>query len=237
MGKLIWTNEELPQGSPEWLEFRSRGLGGSETACLMGEGYSTTVYSLWETKMGLREPELRTAEGQEAVDRGKELEPFARFVYERMTGRQTEQLCAIHPEHPWMRTSLDGITLDRSAILEVKCPKDAATFYKHHGKKKPSVPKWRRAQLQHQIAVMHAHFGTKRVDYFAYTPWDADRPGVIIQVEADWDYINTLIERGRIFMGYLERGERPPADPFNERGGRIIARVPQRRKDKQCSPS
>src|SRR5690606_29950916 len=76
-------------------------------------------------------------------------------------------LCAIHPEFPWMRTSLDGITEDNRVILEIKSPRSLENHIKQT--KSGDVPSYRYPQLQWQLAVMREHFPeVERVDYISF---------------------------------------------------------------------
>jgi len=48
---------KLKHNSPEWLEFRKNGLGGSDAAAAIGISPFKTNVQLWEEKVGLRTPE------------------------------------------------------------------------------------------------------------------------------------------------------------------------------------
>lgn len=137
--KLIWTEEELPQGSDEWLEWRKGNspdaltemtFGGSEVAALMYMNEWKTPHDIYDYKTGAKVQEF-SEWAMEAIEKGNRLEPVARAHYESEFGVKTEQLCAIHPDYPWMRTSLDGITEDRKVILEIKSPKTIKTHEKY----------------------------------------------------------------------------------------------------------
>lgn len=235
MTKLIYTQEELAQGSEEWLQFRSHGLGGSEVASLMHENPYETLVETWEKKVfpkGERSEELA-----EHMRRGNELEPKARLCYEAISGRRVEQLCLLHPEHTWMRTSLDGITLDRHAVLEIKCPKNLENHRRQITPTKGSrlyrgisqevregkfittegeftIPPYRYAQMQHQLAVCNAHFGTREVHYFSYFD---DNNFAWIVVPIDEAYIEELIRREQIFyQQFVLPKVQPPPYLFKE---------------------
>jgi predicted phage-related endonuclease len=153
------------------------------------------------------------------MQRGTDLEPIARKKYEEVYYTKTEQMCLLHPEYHWMRTSLDGITVDRKYTLEIKCPKDLANHKRQT--KDGKVPRHRRAQIQHQLAVCNAHFGTEVAHYWSYVD---DNNYKLIEVRIDHEYIAELIRRERIFLDYVERNERPPFNLFREGHG-LIARV------------
>ncbi|OSZ74625.1 YqaJ viral recombinase family protein [Hydrogenophaga sp. IBVHS1] len=71
----------LPQGSPEWLAYRLAKRNASESAAVLGLSPWMTPYQLWLIKTG-RHQSVATA----AMQRGTDLEPLARRVYEEQTG-------------------------------------------------------------------------------------------------------------------------------------------------------
>lgn len=227
--KLIWTEEELSQGSQEWLQWRNddgKGvtLGGSEIASLMYMSPFTTLHDLFREKMGLQAKEFSES-AMAAMERGNTLEPIARNYYAKNRGVEVRQLCAIHPTKPWMRTSLDGITSDNKVILEIKAP---SSFDKHVKQtKRGRVPDYRYPQMQWQLAVMREHYeGVERVDYVSF--WvdnlDVQDDGIsftnvdmkVIPIYPDNAFITEMTRRGEIFASYLRSGVTPPATLFIE---------------------
>ena len=110
------TMEALQQGSSEWHALRSRMIRASDAASIMGIGFLTPL-QLWEQKMGFSQQEENWA-----MFRGKEMEPEARAAYESHTGEIMFPSVEISMQHPWAMASLDGINLERTKIVEIKCP-------------------------------------------------------------------------------------------------------------------
>jgi putative phage-type endonuclease len=227
INKLIWTEEELQQGSEAWLRWRDGDngitLGGSEVAPLMYLSPWDTPKELYLKKVGLLQKEFSEA-SMAAMNRGTELEPVARAYYEKQTRTKSRQLCAIHPTKPWMRTSLDGITDDNRVILEIKSP---SSFDRHVKQTKGGgIPDYRYPQLQWQIAVMREHYAAvERVDYISY--WEEhkgdglDEPNLfvdmqIIPIYPNEPFIAEMIRRAEIFVRYLEHKIEPPPTIFME---------------------
>jgi len=153
------------------------------------------------------------------MERGNRLEPVARLDYAMRFNRKIEQLCLLHPNPmlDFMWTSLDGITVERDLILEIKAPTTADLHRKHT--KGGVVPTFRYPQLQHQIAVVAAHFPQVRaVHYYSY--WlDEEKAGqqplpVCIEVLPDWTYIQELIKRECIFMHCVRTRQQPQPQHF-----------------------
>lgn len=230
--KLLWTEEELAQGSPEWFKWRKgegesdveMTLGGSEIAPLMYMSPYSTPVEVFQQKMGIIEKEFSDA-ATEAIERGNRLEPVARDHYAKLTGQEIRTLCAIHPVYPWMRTSLDGITEDNKVILEIKSPRS----WDNHVKQTKSgmVPGYRYPQLQWQIAVMREHFPeVERVDYISFfqksdsgesETADEEIPMTnmkIIPVYPDEAFISELMRRAEHFVELLRKGTEPPPTIF-----------------------
>src|ERR1051326_1010313 len=109
---------ELEQRTPEWHEFRSKGIGGSEAAYVMNVAYRGNIKDLWEQKVGIAPEFVPNA----AMERGTRLEPEARLEFSLPTGLDVKPMCVIHPEFSFVRSSLDGISHDGRIIVEIKCP-------------------------------------------------------------------------------------------------------------------
>jgi putative phage-type endonuclease len=240
--KLIWTEEELAQGSPEWFKWRKgegesgveMTLGGSEIAPLMYMSPYATPLEVFRQKLGLEEKEFSEA-AMDAIERGNRLEPLAREHYEKTFGLAVRTLCAIHPDKPWMRTSLDGITEDNKAILEIKSPRSWDNHVKQT--KNGTVPTYRYAQLQWQIAVMREHFPeVERVDYVSFfhkadsgatEVEDGEIPETdmrVIQVFPDERFIEELMRRAEFFINnHLRTGVPTPPTIFIEDGPLIVS--------------
>ena len=187
---------ELDQNSPEWLKWREQGIGASEAGAVLGENPFCTPRELAEIKLG-----MRVVEENEAMSRGKRLEPEARAMYQNLTGIEVRPVCIVHPKHSWLRASLDGLSLDGKIALEIKCPGKWPHF---NTCKRNKVPSYYFAQIQHQF--MAGAGKIKRIDYFSYRPDDPDcKPCWKIPVFPDKEYQDDLFAREKAFWDELER--------------------------------
>ncbi len=166
----------LVQGSHEWLEMRKSHIMASDAPIIMGQSPWKTPYQLWEEKLGLRNPPSMN----DAMRRGHELEPIARQAYNDHTHLCAEPEVVFHPEIKWMGASLDGLSLDRSIVVEIKCPGIKDHQLACDGK----VPDKYYAQLQHQLAVINLNL----LHYFSYR----DGEFHLIEVIRDEKYIENL---------------------------------------------
>ena len=113
-------DEDLPQGSKEWLEARSKCGMASEAAAVLEVSPWTPAspLQLWEVKNG-----KRTIHVTEAMTRGTKYEPVARKALEMnmlCTFSPVVVLCEI--EGVPMGASLDGWNEKKSIVAEIKVP-------------------------------------------------------------------------------------------------------------------
>lgn len=141
----------LDQGSPEWLLWRTKGLGASDAPIIMGVSPWNDPLTLLGQKVARWNHSERTT--NKAKDfrmmRGILMEPEARQAYIEKTGNKVEPLCAIHPALDWMRASYDGATADQKLVVEIKC----INADDHQTALGGCVPAKYWPQVQHQLAV------------------------------------------------------------------------------------
>jgi len=187
---------ELDQNGPDWHAWRSEGLGGSDAPTVMDENNFQCRDELTAIKMGRRNvPETP------AMRRGKVLEPTARLKYQQMTGIRVRPVCVIHDQYPWLRASLDGLSEDHKIVLEIKCPTSPGT---HYCALRRQVPRYYRAQLQHQLAVT----GCEELHFFTYFPdpeFAPEKQVALVKVKPDRPYIARLIEREKRYWEQLQQ--------------------------------
>lgn len=196
----------LQQGSAEWLAHRLRYRNASETAAVMGASPWMTPFQLWELRTGRREQPVTSA-----MRHGLEHEAAARAAYETLTGSVMQPLVLVEGDYS---ASLDGLTLKRSRLLEIKCPYRGQSSEIWQVATRGEVPVHYRWQLQHQLFVS----GAEVADLFVY---DADGGQTkLIQVEPDpsaWDELHAAWDD---FWKCLEMDTPPPLTDrdTNQRG-------------------
>lgn len=187
------TMEALQQGSADWHALRSRMIGASDAPVIMGLSPWMTPLQLWEQKMGLSENEENWA-----MFRGKEMEPEARAAYESKTGEIMFPSVEISGEYFWAMASLDGINLERTKIVEIKCPGKED----HDKALKGEIPEKYKVQMQHQMMVV----GLNSVDYWSYR----EGKGVLIIHLRDDKFIEEMLIAEQEFYQYLIDKVPPP---------------------------
>ncbi len=166
---------DLQQRGPGGLLWRNKGIGSSDSAVIWyGKHFDRTILDLYHEKVGyvysseeqeninIKEQSAEHKKKVSAMNRGSELEPKARELYENLVGLKAPPLCAIHSEYSFIKGSFDGYytTGKTSVILEIKCPNK----YDHQGTLDGSVPDKYLPQLDHLLLVSDADF----VHYVSY---------------------------------------------------------------------
>ncbi len=145
--KILTTTENLSY--EEWLEWRRKGIGGSDASIVCGVNRYKSPLELWLDKTG----QISFAEAGEAAYWGTQLEPFVKREFTKRTGieiREVKQLLQSE-EHPFMLANLDGVCYDPNfgdCVFEAK----TASAYKAQ-EWENTIPDEYMLQIQHYMAV------------------------------------------------------------------------------------
>jgi putative phage-type endonuclease len=186
----------LQQGSPEWHEFRVKGLGASDANKLTGDSKWDTVVDLWKNKTGRETtPFIVTP----AIQHGIDTEPEARQMFELATDIKMSPVCAMSSEYNFIRASLDGMNDEKNLVLEIKCPSALGI---HMKTMKGIVPSYYYPQLQHQLFVTKA----KLACFWSYVK---SMGGFLVEVEPNIPYIQELVRREKMFWDCVKNDIEP----------------------------
>lgn len=102
----------------EWLQWRRKGIGGSDAATVVGLNPYSSLYELWADKQGL----LPAKEGTEAMRTGRDLEQYVADRFCEATGKKVTKLPYMycHSEYPFITANIDRKVIGESAGLECK---------------------------------------------------------------------------------------------------------------------
>jgi putative phage-type endonuclease len=165
---------QLAQGTEEWLALRKTKITATDSCIIMGANKWKTKLQLYDEKTS----EENNTFTSDAMQRGLDLEPFARELFYIKTHHQMIPKVVVKD---WTMASLDGIN-DWNEILEIKCPGEKDHAIALSGK----VPDHYYPQLQHQMYVCDS----EKAFYFSFDGSD----GVIVEVSRDDEYIVKMIE-------------------------------------------
>lgn len=197
------------QGTEEWLEARTEGIGASDIPVIAGESPYRGPLELWAEKRHLVGPIVED-EQAELFEIGHLMEPVLLELYERRTGRHPKRVRQMlrHPDVPWAQASLDAQAPVRR-VIEAKWSN--ASRWGAEG-----IPDDVLLQVQWQLFV---------------TGWDvADvvalvgRSARVVEVGRDQAMIDDLYALAADFWRQVETGERPPVDG-SESTRRTLARL------------
>ena len=184
----------LVQGSPEWHAHRTQYFNASETPAVMGVSPWQTPYELWLVKTG-----RKVTETNEAMRHGTALEPVARSAFEETTGLIMQPQVVVDGQYS---ASLDGITLNRTTLVEIKCPYKGQASSLWQSVSTGTIPEHYRWQVQHQLMVSKAKL--------AYL-WVFDgSKGIQITIEPDEACFLQIRQAWDAFNHYLVMDTPPP---------------------------
>lgn len=183
---------KLEQRSKEWLEWRHKGIGASDASTVMGENRFVKPSTLMRQK---RSPVTLNNHQNERMALGTQLEPEARALYISRTGNDVEPVCIQSSRYEWLRASLDGLTPNGDAVVEIKC---GASVYRRVSEFR-AVPDYYYGQVQHILAIT----GLDSLDFWCYWPGS---PAILLPVSRNDAYIEKLIQQESEFWDLVTQG-------------------------------
>jgi predicted phage-related endonuclease len=182
--------------SPEALAERKLGIGGSDAAKICSGDW----YNLWLDKTGRSEPEDLSANF--AVQLGVVTEALNLDWYVLKGGTLAPRGGVyIHPEHSFMRCTLDGWDPTIPAVIEAK--------HVNGFSKLPDVVERYTPQVMHQMIVTEIPNGFLSIIIGTNEP-------VVVPVEYDAWWAEEYIGRCREFWAYVVEDKEPPGAPSME---------------------
>lgn len=113
----VVSTKDMPRD--KWLEWRRKGIGGSEASSVSGLNPWSSPLKVWMDKLNeLKEDAL----DNERMRVGRDLEDYVAKRFEESTGKKVrrENYLLQHPEHSFMFANLDRIVIGENAFLECK---------------------------------------------------------------------------------------------------------------------
>ncbi|MBQ8599034.1 MAG: YqaJ viral recombinase family protein [Oscillospiraceae bacterium] len=197
--KVLASTRNMPYS--EWLDWRKKGIGGSDASVVCGISRYKSPVELWLDKT----EQLKSAEAGEAAYWGTLLESVVRSEFSKRTGIEVQLVSQLlqSEEHPFMLANLDGICEHPeygTCIFEAK----TASAYKT-GEWDDAIPDEYQLQIQHYMAVT----GYKGAYIAVLIGGNSFRWKFI---ERDEELISMLIELERNFWDHVQNNTPPPLD-------------------------
>lgn len=140
---------DLEQKSNEWLEWRCGGITASDYPIIEGFENFKTLPQLTSEKV---DKIIKPQEMSWPMMKGNILEMFTRDWIEYELGEKLDSPCVEDDEAPFLRCSLDGLSMDKSFIVEIKAP---ARKY-HEQALSGKIPEHYLPQVEFQLMVTKA---------------------------------------------------------------------------------
>ena len=170
----IIKNEDLPQGSQEWLDVRSKYGMASEVGALLGVSKwdPKTPLALWNIKNGITKIETNYA-----MEHGNKYEEEARNMFEEDMGGEWQPVVVLNEDYDVpIGASLDGYREEDNSILEIKCPlKGASSELWQEVFKMERLPEQYWLQCQQQLLVTQS-------DKLYFWVYDAKSAAGLLQI-------------------------------------------------------
>ncbi|MDH3466209.1 MAG: YqaJ viral recombinase family protein [Gammaproteobacteria bacterium] len=190
--------------TPEILEARKKGLGGSDIAVILGLSPWKTPTELYLEKRGELEPE--DISDKEIIHFGHVLEDVVAQEYARRNDVKVERRNKMitHPDHEFMLANIDRKVVGEKKGLECKTA-DRFTMHKWGEQGSEDIPDYYRTQVEWYMQVT------------GYPEWDL---AVLIggntyrdyHIEADKELQEVIYEHAAKFWDRVKRGIAPDFD-------------------------
>lgn len=195
-------------GSDEWAQQRTRAIGGSEIAAILGLGKWESRFSLWHRKNGTISPQPDNPQ----MEWGRRLEAVVAGKYAEMHDDREiiDGGTFVHPERPWQLASPDRLIapvrgsrdLPSTSILEIKTARDQDGWGEPGS---DEIPVYYRAQAMWYMDVLHLYACDLAVlirgsDYHEY------------RVTYDANEATMMRAAAKDFIDSLDNGDRPSID-------------------------
>lgn len=187
-------HDHLEQGSQAWLDFRKDKITATMIATIMGVNPYKSAYMLWQEILGLRELDAEN----DAMRRGKDLEPIALAAYCKILGREMRPAVVTHSTANWAMASLDAIDCKGLHIGEIKCMGKK----NHEEAMNGVIQKSHEYQMQWQMYVTELF----ECDYFPFS----EESNNVMTTKRDQELINKMIIAAEEFRMMLDTVTPPP---------------------------
>ncbi len=209
LNKLVST---LNMDHETWLQYRKKGIGGSDAGSICGLNPYSTAISVFQDKTQLQAEEKAD---NEAMRQGRDLEEYVARRFTEETGKKVRRANAIFykEEQPFMLANVDRLIVGENAGLECK----TASAY--------SADKWKDGHIPESYEIQCHH-------YMAVTGADAWYIACVIlgkefiwhKIERDEEIIQMLIRLESDFWNNHVLTEKMPAPDGSKAAEELLAK-------------
>lgn len=186
-------SQSIEQHSDEWLAWRKKGLGSSDASVLSGHSPWRSIQDLWTEKV-TGESNIKD---NWAMQRGRDLEPVAREIYEFQMGFECPPSTMMSKKNALFRASFDGLNIEKNIVLEIKCP----------GKKDLEIAKNNMMPLKYYSQVQWLLM-VSELKFCHYVTFDGKSDITVLEIEAVSFYQRALQRLALWFWDKVEKREK-----------------------------
>jgi putative phage-type endonuclease len=196
----------------QWLELRKKGIGGSDSAAIVGLDRYRSAFDVYAEKIGLK-PEQPD---NEAMRQGRDLEQYVAERFMEATGKKVRRRNAMlqHPEHPFMLANIDRWVVGENAGFEAKTTSVLNRTKFSQGEFPPSYY----VQCMHYMAVTGA-------DRWYLAVLVLNKAFHVFTIERDEAEIQALIAAEKDFWENHVLKQIPPAPDGSEATSEVIKQL------------
>ena len=218
---VVVDTADLPRD--DWLNYRRRGIGGSDVAAILGVSPFRTARDIYYDKLGVVALEPDESNWVQ-LEVGHLLEDLVAKIFQKKTGYRVFQIkkMFLHPEYPYLLADVDyfvELPDGKIALLEIKTTNyNAKDHWWLDGRE--IVPVYYELQGRHYMAVTDID----RV-FFCCLYGNTEDEVIIREIKRDMDYEAELIFHEQHFWTGNVQTKTPP--PYVEDGDLVMDSVLQ----------
>ena len=189
---VLTSTEDMEEA--EWLEWRRKGIGGSDVGAVMGISPYKTARDVYFEKIG-RTPDLTEEGNWVAMEVGKRLEALVAEIFSRKTGYRVwqEKVMFQHPKYPFMVADIDYFFETPDGVVGVLECKTGNVYGKDKWED-DAVPYHYELQCRHYMSVKNLD-----IAYCACLFSNSESDFLYRKIDRDLDFEEVMIEQEEDF--------------------------------------
>jgi len=207
----------------EWLEWRRKGIGGSDAAAILGLNPYCSPFDVYLDKIGAKEEQP----DNEAMRQGRDFEDYVAMRFTEATGKKVRRRNAVlqHPEYPFILGNIDRLVVGEHAGLECKTTSVLNKAKFNQGE----FPDTYYVQCMHYMAVT------------GFSKWYLavlvlNKEFHVFEIERDEKEIEALIEAEKYFWEEHVLKQIPPAFDGSEAASKCLKAMYPEATEKETVP-
>ena len=212
---IVSVEMHILQSHDDWLQGRSKRIGGSDASAVVGMNPYKNNVELWLEKTGARIPE--DISDKPFVKYGTQAEMHLRGLFRldfpQYQVEYIENNMWLNDKFPWCHASLDGWLTDengRKGILEIKTTEILQSMQKE--KWNHQIPDNYYIQILHYLAITEFEFAVLKAQLktvFEGVPYLQTKHYFIERSDVE-DDIQYLMKEEKQFWQFIQSGKQPP---------------------------